>query len=168
MTLETRPVTYHRSPAEVPEAPFELADVVCEPDLRQGPRHRLLVPVHWQPILELPVDPDLEALRICSLFLETPAQGERGAVLMVASASGEDAEALIRGLAASEGQEVEEIHQERPGDLRALCASASRASMIRVLRHEKDWLVLTATAPADRFEEVQDAFHFALTSLEPG
>src|SRR5690242_21713488 len=79
MPLEIRQVSYRLStteaPAEAAELSLELVDVLCEPDSRQGPRHRLLVPVHWYPVPELPVDPDPEALRICSLFLEAPALG---------------------------------------------------------------------------------------------
>jgi hypothetical protein len=166
MPVETRPVTYDRSRAGVPETSLELVDVTCEPDPRQGPRHRLLVPAGWYPVPDLPVDPDPEALRICSLFLEAPDLGERGAVLMVSSQTLEDPEASIHRLAASEGLEVAEIYQEREGDLRALCTSARRESLMRVLHTEEGWLILTATVPADRVAEVEEAFHFCLISLE--
>lgn len=169
MPLKTHLVTYQFSRAEAPQAAIDLVDVTCEPDPRHGPAHHLLVPVGWQPIWELPVDPAPDALKICSLFLEAPTAGDRGAVVMVASreAGAGEPEVLIQRLAGSEGLDVEEVHREREGDIRALCKSTERVSVIRMLRDGDRWLILTATAPAERFDEVNEAFHYALISLEP-
>ncbi|HZE68833.1 MAG TPA: hypothetical protein VE135_04810 [Pyrinomonadaceae bacterium] len=83
------------------------------------------------------------------------------------NAGAEEPEVLIERLASSEGLDVEEVHRERVDDIRALCKSAERVSVMRMLRDGDRWLILTATAPAERFAELREAFHYALISLEP-
>ena len=164
--IHTHKVRYQSFEAEGEPAALGLVDILSRPDTANGRAHRILIPQEWMAISDLPLDSN--DLCICSLFLEDPSLGEDGSIITVSTplAGPTEPEALIRRLAAFENYEVDELHRENPNDIRAFCSSESRISLLRVIRDNKGSLVFSATVPADRFDELEDTFHYALVSVE--